>query len=65
MITTIEESKYLDLVKVEELLGSLQIYKLNLHQSKKNKSLTLNIVREKTSDKTYYTLKDKKFAYVV
>ena len=46
-VTAIEESKDLDDIKVQELIGSLQTYELSLPNKKKSKSLTLKTVNEK------------------
>ena len=40
-VTAIEESKDLDDIKVQELIGSLQTYKLSLPSQRKSKSLLL------------------------
>ena len=42
----IEESKDLDDIKVQELTGSLQTYKLSLPNQRKSKSLALKTVNE-------------------
>lgn len=44
-VTTIEESKYLDSIKVEELIGSLQTYELTLDKPIKDKSMALKTIR--------------------
>ena len=46
-VTTIEESKDLDEIKIQELIGSLQTYKLSLPSQRKSKSLVLKIVNER------------------
>ena len=46
-VTTIEESKDLDDIKVQELIGSLQTYELSLPNQRKSKSLTLKTVNER------------------
>ena len=46
-VTAIEESKDLDDIKVQELVGSLQTYELSLPNQIKNKSFALKIVNEK------------------
>lgn len=43
-LTTIKENKDLDIIKVEELVGSLQIY--STLQTRKGKSTTLKTVKE-------------------
>ncbi len=40
-VTTIKESKDLDTMKIEELVGSLRTYEFSLPQPKKNKSIVL------------------------
>ena len=40
-VTAIEESKDLDEIKVQELIGSLQTYELSLPNQRKSKSLAL------------------------
>ena len=46
-VTTIEESKDLDDIKVQELIGSLQTYKLSLPSQRKSKSLSLKTTNER------------------
>ena len=46
-VIAIEESKDLDEIKVQELIGSLQTYKLSLPSHKKGKSLALNTINER------------------
>ena len=46
-VTTIEESKDLDEIKIQELIGSLQTYELSLPSQRKNKSLALKTVNER------------------
>ena len=43
----IEESKDLDDIKVQELIGSLQTYELSLPTQRKSKSLTLKTINER------------------
>ena len=43
----IEESKDLDDIKVQELIGSLQTYELSLPNQRKSKSLILKTVNER------------------
>ena len=43
-VTAIEESKDLDDIKVQELIGSLQTYKLSLPNQRKSKSLALKTI---------------------
>ena len=47
MVTTIEESKDLDDIKVQELVGSLQTYELLLPTQRKSKSLALKTINER------------------
>ena len=44
---TIEESKDLDEIKIQELIGSLQTYELGLPSHKSNKSLALKTINER------------------
>ena len=46
-VTTIEESKDLDDIKVQELIGYLQTYELSLPNQRKSKSLALKTVNER------------------
>ena len=46
-VTTIEESKDLDEIKIQELIGSLQMYELSLPNQRKSKSLTLKMINER------------------
>ena len=46
-VTTIEESKDLDEIKIQELIGSLQAYELGLPSHKSSKSLALNTITER------------------
>ena len=46
-VTVIEESKDLDDIKVQELIGSLQTYELSLPNQRKSKSLFLKTVNER------------------
>ena len=46
-VTTIKESKDLDDIKVQELVGSLQTYELSLPNQRKSKSLALKTVNER------------------
>ena len=45
-VTAIEEHKDLDDIKVQELIGSLQTYKLSLPNQRKSKSLAFKTVNE-------------------
>ena len=46
-VTTIEESKDLDDIKVQELVGSLKTYELSLPTQRKSKSLALKTINER------------------
>ena len=46
-VTVIEKSKDLDDIKVQELIGSLQSYKLSLPNQRKSKSLALKTVNDR------------------
>ena len=46
-VIAIEESKDLDDIKVQELIGSLQTYELSLPNQRNSKSLALKIINEK------------------
>ena len=43
-VTTIEESKDLDTINIQELVGSLQTYELGLPSHESSKSLTLKMI---------------------
>ena len=46
-MTAIEESKDVDEIKVQELIGSLQTYELSLPNQRKSKSLALKTINER------------------
>ena len=46
-VTAIEESKDLDDIKVQELIGSLQTYELSLPNQRKSKSFALKTINER------------------
>ena len=46
-VTAIEESRDLDEIKVQELIGSLQTYELSLPSQRKSKSLALKTINER------------------
>ena len=66
-VRTIEESKDLDNIKVQELVGSLQTYELSLPRQRKSKSLDLKMVNErvKAHDLSDEDVVDKDVAYLV
>ncbi|XP_075658852.1 uncharacterized protein LOC142628690 [Castanea sativa] len=49
-VTAIKESKDLDDIKIQELIGSLQTYELELPSHKSSKSLALKTINERTGD---------------
>ena len=49
-VTTIEESKDLDEIKIQELIGSFQTYELRLPSHKSSKSLALKTITERMDD---------------
>ena len=49
-VTAIEESKDLDEIKIQELIGSLQTYELGLPSHKTSKSLALKTINERMDD---------------
>ena len=46
-VTAIEESKDLDDIKIQELIGSVQTYELSLPSQRKSKSLALKTINER------------------
>ena len=66
MVTTIEESKDLDEIKVQELIGSLQTYELSLPNQRKSKSLALKTINERIEahDSSNEDVIKKDFAYL-
>ena len=48
-VTAIEESKDLDEIKVQELIGSLQTYELSLPNQRKSKSHALKMINERVN----------------
>ena len=49
-VTTIEESKDLDEIKIQELIGSLETYELGLPSHKLSKSLALKTIIKRMDD---------------
>ena len=47
-VTTIEESKDVDSLKVDELVGSLQTFEMTLGSPRKSKGIALNSIKEKS-----------------
>ena len=66
-VTTIEESKDLDDIKVQELIGSLQTYELSLPTQHNSKSLALKTINERLEvhDSSDEDVVDKDVAYLV
>ncbi|CAI9757896.1 unnamed protein product [Fraxinus pennsylvanica] len=65
-VTVIEESKEVDAVKIEELVGSLQTYELTVSQSKKVKSISMHIIRKEESEFTdTEILRDDEITYFI
>ena len=66
-VTTIEESKDLDDIKVQELIGSHQTYELSLPTQRKSKSLALKTINERLEvyDSLDEDVVDKDVAYLV
>ena len=66
-VTTIEESKDLDDIKVQKLIGSLQTYELSLPSQWKSKSLALKTIngRIEAHDSSDKDEVEKDVAYLV
>ena len=66
-VTAIEESKDLDDIKVQELVGSLQTYEMSLPTQRKRKSLARKTINEKLEvhDSSNEDVVDKDVAYLV
>ena len=66
-VTAIEDSKDLDDIKVQELVGFLQTYEMSLPNQRKSKSLALKIISEKVEDhdSSGEDMVDKDVAYLV
>ena len=62
-----EESKDLDNIKVQELIGSLQTYELSFPSRRKSKSLALKTINERIEahDSSDEDVVDKDVAYLV
>ena len=65
-VTAIEESKDLNDIKVQELIGSFQTYELSLPSQRKSKSLTLKMINERVEahDSSDEDVIDKDVAYL-
>ena len=66
-VTAIEESKDLDDIKVQELVGSFQTYEMSLPNQRKSKSLALKTINEKLEvhDSSDEDVVDKDVAYLI
>ena len=66
-VTAIEESKELDDIKVQELVGSLQTYEMSLPNQRKSKSFALKTINETVEDhdSSGEDVVDKDVAYLV
>ena len=63
-VTTIEESKDLDEIKIQELIGSLQTYELRFPSHKSSKSLALKTINERMDDSFEEDDVEKKVAFL-
>ena len=65
-VTAIEESKDLNDIKVQELVGSLQTYELSLLSQRKSKSLALKMINERVEahDPSDEDVVEKEVAYL-
>ena len=66
-VIAMEESKDLDNIKVQELIGSLQTYELSLPSQRKSKSLALKSINEKVEvhDSSNKDVVNKDVAYLM
>ena len=64
-VTAIEESKDLDEIKIQELIRSLQTYKLGLPSHKLSKSLALKTITERMDNSFEEDDVEKEVAFLV
>ena len=64
-VTAIKESKDLDEIKIQELIGSLQTYELGLPSHKFSKSLALKTINERMGDSFNEEDVEKEVAFLV
>ena len=63
-VTAIEESKDLDEIKIQELIGSLQTYELGLPSRKTSKSFALKTITERMNDSSKEDDVEKEVAFL-
>ena len=63
-VTAIEESKDLDEIKIQELIGSLQTYELGLPSYKTSKSLALKTITDRMDDSSKEDDVEKEVAFL-
>ena len=63
-VSAIEESKDLDEIKIQELIGSLQTYELGLPSHKTNKSLALKTITKRMDDSSEEDDVEKEVAFL-
>ena len=63
-VTTIEESKDLDTINIQELVGSLQTYELGLPSHESSKSLTLKMINVRADQSLDEDDVEKEMAYL-
>ena len=63
-VTAIEESKDLDEIKIQELIGSLQTYELGLPSHKTSKSLALKTITKRMDDSSEEDDVEKEVAFL-
>ena len=63
-VTTIEESKDLDEIKIQKLIGFLQTYELSLPSQRKSKSLALKTINKRLEAQDSSDEVEKHVAYL-